>query len=58
MSRIEDKTKKNSINSKERKIKTYNSNNIVKIKQFIGDNNVLKSILKVFNSPKNIIKRH
>ena len=58
MSRIENKTKKNSINSKERKIKTYNSNNIVKIKQFIGDNNVLKSILKVFNSPKNIIKRH
>ena len=58
MSRIEDKTKKNKINSKERKIKTYNSNNIVKIKQFIGDNNVLKSIFKVFNSPQNIIKRN
>ena len=55
---IESKSKKNKINSKEHIIKNYNSNNIIKIKQFIGDNNVIKSILKVFNSPKNIIKRH
>ena len=55
---IENKSKKNKIYSKEQINKNYNSNNIIKIKHFIGDNNVLKSILKVFNSPKNLIKRH
>ena len=52
---IENKSKKN---SKDHIIKNYNSNNINKIKKFIGDNNALKSILKVFNSPTNVIKRH
>ena len=52
---IESKSKKN---SKDHIIKNYNSNNINKIKKFIGDNNALKSILKVFNSPTNVIKRH
>ena len=51
-------TKTNKISTKDQKIKNYNSNNIVKVRQFIGDNNALTSILKVFNSPKNIIKRH
>ena len=50
--------KTNKISTKDQKIKNYNSNNIVKVRQFIGDNNALTSILKVFNSPKNIIKRH
>ena len=55
----ENKSRKtNKISTKEQKIKNYNSNNIVKVRQFIGDNNALTSILKVFNSPKNIIKRH
>ena len=55
----ENKSRKiNKITTKEHMIKNYNSNNIVKVKQFIGDNNVLSSILKVFNSPKNLIKRH
>ena len=55
---IESKSKKNKISSKDYIAKNYNSNNIIKVKHFIGDNNVLKSILKVFNSPKNLIKRH
>ena len=55
----ENKSRKtNKISIKDQKIKNYNSNNIVKVRQFIGDNNALTSILKVFNSPKNIIKRH
>ena len=55
----ENKSRKaNKISTKDQKIKNYNSNNIVKVRQFIGDNNALTSILKVFNSPKNIIKRH
>ena len=58
ISHVDSKSKNNKLNSKDPKIKNYNSNNIVKIKKFIGDNNVIKSILKVFNSPKNIIKRH
>ena len=55
----ENKSRKtNKISTKDQKKKNYNSNNIVKVRQFIGDNNALTSILKVFNSPKNIIKRH
>ena len=55
----ENKSRKtNKISTKDQKIKNHNSNNIVKVRQFIGDNNALTSILKVFNSPKNIIKRH
>ena len=55
----ENKSRKtNKISTKDQKIKNYNSNNIVKVRQFIGDNNAITSILKVFNSPKNIIKRH
>ena len=58
ISQVDSKSKNNKFNTKEIKNKNYHSNNIVKIRQFIGDNNVIKSILKVFNSPKNIIKRH
>ena len=58
ISQVDSKSKNNKFTTKELKNKNYNSNNIVKIRQFIGDNNVIKSILKVFNSPKNIIKRH
>ena len=53
----ESKSKKTKITQKDHIFKNYNSNNIIKVKPFIGDNNVLKSILKVFNSPKNIINR-
>ena len=54
---IENKSKKNKINPNDHMIKNYNSNNMVKIKQFIGDNNAIKSILKIFNSPKNMLKK-
>ena len=55
----ENKLRKSNKNpAKEHIIKNYNSNNIVKVKHFIGESNVLTSILKVFNSPKNLIKRH
>ena len=59
MSFVEHKIKKNKKGSKEHIIKNYNSNNLKKVKGFIGDNNnnILKSILKVFNSPKNFIKK-
>ena len=52
------KVKNNKVEQKEHIYKNYHSNNIVKVKQFIGDNNILKSILKVFNTPQNIIQRH
>ena len=55
----ENKLRKSNKNpAKEHIIKNYNSNNIVKVKHFIGESNVFTSILKVFNSPKNLIKRH
>ena len=53
---IKNKSNDKKTNSKEHMINNHNSNNMAKIKQFIGDNNVLKSILKVFNSPTNNIK--
>ena len=51
-------SKSNKNPTKEHIIKNYNSNNILKVKHFIGESNVLTSILKVFNSPKNLINRH
>ena len=59
MSFVEKKIKQNKKGSKEHIIKNYNSNNLKKVKGFTGDNNnnILLSILKVFNLPKNFIKK-
>ena len=55
---ISQKSKNNKMEQNHYISKNYHSNNIVKIKQFIGDNNIFKSIIKVFNTPQNIIQGH